>query len=173
MRHAIGGYWGGLAAGALALALPAFLIAPVFAQNGGGTQRLSFQISTGSTTGTYFPVGELLAEVLSHPPGVGRCESAFACGPAGLIVSTRASEGSIANLEAVNTGAIGSGLAQADVVAMAVAGQGPFRRAGPAKNLRVIADLFGEDMHLIAAKNAKIARVADLRGKRVSLASEG
>jgi TRAP transporter TAXI family solute receptor len=68
---------------------------------------------------------------------------------------------------------VSSGLAQTDVVALAVTGQGPFRKPGAAKQLRVIANLYGEDLHLIAAKNAKIKSVADLRGKRVSLSTEG
>ena len=136
-------------------------------------QRIAFQISTGSTTGSYFPVGQLLAQLLSHPPGVGRCQTADVCGPAGLIVSTRTSEGSIANAIAVNSGNGSSGIAQADVVAQAVAGQGPFRRTGPAKQLRVIANLYGEDIHLLAAKNTNIKSVSDLRGKRVSLATKG
>lgn len=136
-------------------------------------QRVAFQISTGSTTGSYFPVGQLLAQLVSHPPGVGRCQAADVCGPAGLIVSTRASEGSIANVIAVNSGNVSSGIAQTDVVALAVAGKGPFTRTGPAKQLRVIANLYGEDLHLLAAKNANIKSVSDLRGKRVSLSSEG
>src|SRR6516225_2101178 len=61
-------------------------------------QRISFQIATGSSTGTYFPVGALLSEILSHPPGVGRCEALYACGPSGLIVSSMASQGSVANV---------------------------------------------------------------------------
>ena len=135
--------------------------------------RVAFQISTGSTTGSYFPVGQMLADLLSHPPGVGRCQAVDICGPAGLIVSTRASEGSIANVNAVTSGNVSSGIAQADVVAMAVAGKGPFARTGPAKQLRVIANLYGEDVHLLAAKNANIKSVTDLRGKRVSLSTEG
>src|SRR5205085_2936227 len=136
-------------------------------------QRIPFQIATGSSTGTYFPVGALLSEVLSHPPGITRCEAANACGPSGLIVSTLASQGSVANVVSVNTGMISSGLAQADVVALAMDGRGPFRKSGPAKNLRVIADLYGEDLHLLAANKAKITAVTDLRGKRVSLSPEG
>jgi TRAP transporter TAXI family solute receptor len=164
----------GLAAGAfLVLGLAAMLAVSARAQIGDYTQRISFQISTGSTTGTYFPVGNLLAQVLSHPPGVGRCEAANACGPSGLIVSTRASQGSVANVLSVNGGMVSSGLAQTDVVALAVAGQGPFRKGGAAKQLRVIANLYGEDLHLIAAKSAKIKTVADLRRKRVSLSTEG
>ena len=142
------------------------------AQSIDAPQRVAFQISTGSTTGSYFPVGQLFADLLSHPPGVGRCQAADVCGPAGLIVSTRASEGSIANVTAVNSGNVSSGIAQTDVVALAVAGKGPFAKAGPSKQLRVIANLYGEDVHLLAAKNSNIKSVADLKGKRVSLSSE-
>ena len=143
------------------------------AQTANSAQRISFQIATGSSTGTYFPVGALLSEILSHPPGVGRCENVNACGPAGLIVSTMASQGSVANVISVNDGMINSGLAQADVVSLAMEGKGPFRKSGPAKSLRVIADLYGEDLHLVAANRAKIEDVAQLRGKRVSLSPEG
>jgi TRAP transporter TAXI family solute receptor len=164
----------GLLAGTIAaLALLLAFAAEGIAQGLAPPQRIAFQISTGSTTGSYFPVGQLLAQVLSHPPGVGRCEASNVCGPAGLIVSTRASEGSISNVNAVSSGTVTSGIAQTDVVAQAVAGQGPFRRSGPAKDLRVIANLYGEDVHLLAAKDAKIQSVADLRGKRVSLSTEG
>jgi TRAP transporter TAXI family solute receptor len=157
----------------LVLGLTAAFAAESAAQFNDSPQRIAFQISSGSTTGTYFPIGELLTQLLSHPPGVGRCVAANVCGPAGLIVSTRASEGSVANVLAVNSGSVSSGLAQADVVALAVAGQGPFRRAGRAQKLRVIANLYGEDVHLLAAKKANIKSVADLRGKRVSLSTEG
>jgi TRAP transporter TAXI family solute receptor len=161
-------------AGALALCGLAFLIVRSAGSGDSDTPvRVSFQISTGSTSGTYFPVGEFLAGLLSHPPGIGRCETENVCAPAGLIVNTRTSEGSIANVMSVNSGSANSGLAQADVVDMAVKGEGPFRKAGPAKNLRTIANLYGEDVHLIAANDAKILNVSDLRGKRVSISSEG
>src|ERR1051326_8865483 len=163
----------GFAAGALMVLGLAFTLATSAQAQIGDNPRISFQISTGSTTGTYFPVGNLLAQVLSHPPGVGRCEAANACGPSGLIVSTRASQGSVANVLSVNGGMVSSGLAQTDVVALAVAGQGPFKKIGPAKQLRVIANLYGEDLHLIASKSAKIKSVADLKGKRVSLSTDG
>ena len=162
----------GLAAGVIIALGLVFSATRSLAQTTDNPQRIAFQISTGSTTGTYFPIGTMLAQLLSHPPGVGRCEAANACGPSGLIVSTRASQGSIANVLSVNSGMTTSGLAQTDVVALAVAGQGPFKKTGPARQLRVIANLYGEDSHLIAAKRANIKSVADLRGKRVSLSSE-
>lgn len=154
--------------------MAALLLAPVPADaQTAAPQRVGFQILTGSTSGTYFRVGELLAGLLSHPPGISRCEAPYLCGPAGLIVSTRATQGSVANLVSVNAGTANSGLAQADVLAMAVAGEGPFALQGPARQLRTITGLYGEDLHIAAARKANILRVADLRGKRVSLSTEG
>jgi len=129
--------------------------------------RISFQIATGSTEGVYFPVGQALAGLISHPLDVGRCDTATVCGPAGVILSARTSEGSADNLRAVNSGAVDSGFADGDVIAAAVAGQGIFRR--PMRHLRVIAALFPEEAHLVVAANSHIASVADLPGRRVLL----
>jgi TRAP transporter TAXI family solute receptor len=136
-------------------------------------QRISFQIATGSTAGTFFPVGEAIAGLISHPRGVDRCESANVCGPPGLIMTARTSDGAVDNLIAVNRGDVESGLAQSDVIAAAVKGAGPFRKLGSQDHVRVIASLFAEDVHLIVAARSKIKSVADLRGKRVSLGSDG
>ena len=136
------------------------------------TRRIGFQIATGSTGGTYFPVGELIAGIISHPPGVARCEETDACGPLGLISSTRTSDGAVANALAVNDGSVESGLAQSDVVAAAWAGEGAFKKAGKQTHLRVIAALFPEDVLIVAARSAHIKSVADLRGKRVSIGTE-
>jgi hypothetical protein len=134
-------------------------------------ERISFQIATGSTAGTYFPVGQAIAGLLSHPPGVGRCETAMVCGPSGVILSARTSQGSIDNIRAVDGGQVDSAFAQGDSIVQAVAGRGMFRRA-PQKHVRIIAALFPEQMHLVAAKPG-IARVVDLKGKRVFLGPDG
>jgi TRAP transporter TAXI family solute receptor len=135
--------------------------------------RISFQIATGATSGTFFPVGEAIAGLISHPPGVNRCQNSDVCGPAGLIVSTRTSEGAADNLIAVNRGDVESGLAQSDVIAAAVKGQGVFKKLGPQSHVRVIASLFSEQVHLVVAAKSRIKSVSDLRGKRVSLGSQG
>jgi uncharacterized protein len=132
-----------------------------------GPARISFQIATGSTEGVYFPVGQAMAGLISHPLGVGRCDTATVCGPAGVILSARTSEGGADNLRSVNSGAVDSGFADGDMIASAVAGGGAFRR--PASHLRVIAALFPEETHLVVAANSDIRSVADLRGKRVMM----
>lgn len=132
------------------------------------TERVPFVFATGSTGGTYFPVGQAIAEIVSHPPGLARCDQADACGPAGLVASVRTSAGSVANVLDVNAGRADGGLAQSDIVAEALAGTAEFRRRGAQRNVRLVADLFPEEVHLVAATRAHIAGVTDLRGKRVS-----
>ncbi|HEY0265863.1 MAG TPA: TAXI family TRAP transporter solute-binding subunit [Rhizomicrobium sp.] len=154
------------------IALAGFAVLVISALMGGNLgladsppSRISFQIATGSTEGVFFPVGQAMAGLISHPPGVGRCDTATVCGPAGVILSARTSEGAADNLRSVNGGAVDSGFADGDVVAAAIKGEGAFRRK--AGHLRVIAALFPEEAHLVAA--APIRAVADLRGKRVWL----
>jgi uncharacterized protein len=129
--------------------------------------RISFQIATGTTEGVYFPVGQAVAGLVSHPLGVGRCDTATVCGPAGVVLSARSSLGGADNIRTVNGGLVDSGFADGDALAAAVAGQRPFR--SKASHLRVIAALFPEAVHLLAAANSGIHTVEDLRGKRVLL----
>ncbi len=129
--------------------------------------RVSFQIATGATEGVYFPVGQALAGLVSHPQGVGRCDTATVCGPSGVVLSARTSLGGADNIRAVNAGLVDSGFADGDALAAAVAGQSPFRRK--ATHLRAIAALFPEAAHLVVAASTGIQSVEDLRGKRVLL----
>jgi uncharacterized protein len=133
--------------------------------------RRSFEIATGPAAGTYFPAGELIARIVSHPPGMARCEKSPLCGPPGVVVSAKSSDGAVANVLAVNAGEIASGLAQANVIADAVAGRGEFKKAGRQTHIRVMADLFTEELQLVVSRRSPIRSVADLRGKRVSLGS--
>lgn len=140
---------------------------------GDAPERIAFQIATGSSSGTYFPIGQMLASLISHPAGVARCEEEGRCGPLGLIAAARASEGSIANVRAVNEGRVTSGLAQADIAAAAVAGIGAFKESGKAENLRAIAALFPETVHIVVFADSPITTIKDLKGKRVSIDAPG
>jgi TRAP transporter TAXI family solute receptor len=131
--------------------------------------RTSFVVATGPSGGTYFPVGQALADIVSHPPGVARCDMAGVCGPSGLIASARTSDGALANVLDVNAHRVDAALVQSDVVADAVAGKGPFRKLGAQSHIRIIADLFPEEVHVVAAHDAHIATIQDLKGKRVSI----
>ncbi|MDH3235940.1 MAG: TAXI family TRAP transporter solute-binding subunit [Alphaproteobacteria bacterium] len=146
----------------LGLAAP---LAPVFGQS-----IKFFRIGTGSTGGTYHPIGGLIASTISNPPGARPCDRGGACGPEGLIAVAQSTGGSVANVEAIRDGRLESGLAQADIAYWAHKGEHIFRRKGKkVGNLRAIANLYPEAVHLVVRRDAKITKVADLRGKRVSL----
>jgi TRAP transporter TAXI family solute receptor len=131
--------------------------------------RVSFVIATGPTGATYFPVGEAIAAIVSHPPGVYRCETSGVCGPSGLIASVRTSPGAVFNVQAVSAHTVDAALAQSDVLAEAVAGRGAFKSAGGQKHVRILADLFPEEVHLLATRDAHISSVVGLKGKHVSI----
>lgn len=132
-----------------------------------------FRISTGSVNGTYYPVGELIAGVVSTPPGARRCEPDGVCGVADLIVVVQTSKGSVENVEAIEAGRVESGFVQSDVAHGAFTGAGIFAGREPMTSLRALASLYLESVHLVARQGSSIRGVADLRGRRVSLDVEG
>lgn len=144
------------------------------ALSGGDALAIAFfRIGTGSTDGTYFPVGGLLASAISKPPGSRECELGGSCGVSGLIAVAQSTEGSVANVLGVAEGRLESGLSQADISYWAYTGEGIFKEHGPLTDLRTIANLFPETVHLVVSAGSGITSVGELRGKRVSLDREG
>ena len=136
----------------------------------GAQEVIFFRIGTGSTGGTYFPIGGLLANAISNPPGSRPCDRGGSCGPPGLIAVAQSTQGSVANVAAILSGQLESGLVQADIAYWAYRGEQVFSRNGSkVENLRAIANLYPEAIHLVVRANAGIKSIADLRGKRVSL----
>jgi TRAP transporter TAXI family solute receptor len=128
-----------------------------------------FRIATGSAASTYFPVGAVIASAISNPPGSRPCDTGGSCGVPGLIAVAQTSDGSVANVSAVAKGLVDSGLATADILHWAYTGEGLYFRNHPLKNLRVIANLYPETLHLVVRRGAGISSIRDLIGKRVSL----
>lgn len=131
-----------------------------------------FRIGTGGAGGTYFPIGGLLANAISAPPGSTPCDKGGACGVPGLVAIAQTTNASVANCTGVETGQMESGLAAADIVFQAANGLGTFKDKKYGK-LRVIANLFPEHLHLVLPKGAKLNGIADLKGKRVSVFQAG
>jgi len=128
----------------------------------GGTvaaQQKFFRIGTGGTAGTYYPVGGILANAISQPPN--------------LVLTAVASNGSVANVNSILGGSLESGFSQADVAYWAFTGTGIWEGKPKAADLRAIANLYPESIHLVARKGSGIKTVADLKGKRVSLDEPG
>ncbi len=118
-----------------------------------------FRIGTGGTAGTYYPVGGMIANIVSQP---------------GKIAATaQSSAGSVANVNAVISGAAESGFSQADVASWAYTATGVWQGKPPVTGLRLIANLYPESVHIVTRKGSGIKSVADLKGKRVALDEPG
>ena len=136
----------------MVLGLAAAIAAPVQAQQ-------FFRIGTGGTAGTYYPVGGMIANAVSQP---------------GKIVATaQATNGSVANVNGVAGGALESGFSQSDVATWAYTGTGVYEGKPKVSDLRMIANLYPESIHLVVKKGSGIKSVSDLKGKRVALDEPG
>lgn len=129
------------------------------AMAGAAQAQQFFRIGTGGTAGTYYPVGGMIANAVSQPGKI--------------VVTAQASNGSVANVNAIAGGALESGFSQADVATWAQKGTGMYEGKPNVPGLRLIANLYPESVHIVARKGAGIKTVADLKGKRVALDEPG
>jgi hypothetical protein len=169
-RERIGGTWQAAVAAVLTLAGAAAAPCP-----GGAVaaEPVVLRIGTGGVGGTYYPIGSLIAAGLSEGRGSADCGNVSPCGIPGAIAVAQASNGSVANVEALRTRAIEIGFAQSNVIDWAYNGRARFQGQEPARDLRVIATLYSESLHLVVRRDAGVSSVAALRGKRVSLDEPG
>lgn len=131
-----------------------------------------FRIGTGGAGGTYFPIGGTIANGISAPPGARPCEEGGQCGVPGLIAIAQSTTASVFNNAAVQNGELEAGLAAADVTRSMYLGEGKFD-GKPHANLRIIANLYPEDLHLVMPKGSSIADLSELADKRVGIAQAG
>ena len=132
-----------------------------------------FRIGTGGVAGTYYPIGGMIAHAISNPPGSRPCDSGGSCGPPGLVLIAQSANGSVANVNGIQTGNLESGFVQSDIAYWAFTGTGTFEGDAPKQDLRAIANLYPESIHLVARKDSGIRQVRDLIGKRVSIDEPG
>lgn len=156
------------------LIVAAFCAAALLWPWGLPAQEITFlRIGTGSTAGTYFPIGGIIASAISNPPGSRDCEVGGSCGVPGLIAVAQSTEGSVSNVMGIAEGTLESGLSQADISFWAYKGERIFEESGPISTLRTIANLYPEAVHIVVRRDSGISSIGDLRGKRVSLDREG
>ena len=118
-----------------------------------------FRIGTGGTAGTYYPIGGMIANAVSQPGKI--------------IVTAQASNGSLANVNGIAGGAMESGFSQSDVATWAQTGKGLFEGKPSIAELRLIANLYPETIHVVVKKGSGIKSIAELKGKRVALDEPG
>jgi TRAP transporter TAXI family solute receptor len=136
-------------------------------------QVIFFRIGTGGQIGTYFPVGGLIANAISNPPGSRPCDDGGSCGVPGLIATAVATSGSEANVLALASGRMQSAFVQSDIAHWAQTATGLYSGKAKVEELRAIANLYPESIHVVTRQNSGISTIEDLKGRRVSLDETG
>ena len=150
-----------LAVAALLASMPCAAVAQDPAP-GAAPQKRTLSIGTGGLSGVYYPAGGAIAIVVNKGSDVH-----------GLHAVAQPTEGSVSNVNAVLDGSVEFGIVQADRQFQAVNGQADWKDVGPRQDLMAICSLHAESITLVAAEDADIRSLADLRGKRVNIGEPG
>ncbi|MFO1222138.1 MAG: TAXI family TRAP transporter solute-binding subunit [Burkholderiaceae bacterium] len=139
-----------------ALAFVAALLSSLLFSLGASAQNLS--IATGGTGGVYYPMGGGIAAALSkYVPG--------------MEATAEVTGGSVDNLKLIGSGKPYIGLSMADAAQDALRGENKFKDHKIA--VRTLMVLYPNRMHVVTVEGRGIAKMRDLKGKRVSTGSPG
>lgn len=125
--------------------------------------RVFFGIATGGTGGTYYPLGGMLAQLISNKAAVGGKK---------LAATAETSGASVANAQLLARKDIESAFVAADILDAAFNGKGQFD-GKPVRNLRALGALYPEQVQLVTSAAANVRSFRDLKGKSVSSGSPG
>lgn len=136
----------------------ALLSTSAFAQT-----RTFFGIATGGTGGTYYPLGGMLAQLISNTAELPDTK---------LSATAETGNASVANAQLLGRGEIESAFAAADILDAAYKGVNQFKD-GAVSNLRAIGALYPETVQLVVRADSGIETFDDIKGKSVSSGSPG
>lgn len=116
-------------------------------------EKVTLSISTGPTTGVYYPLGGGIANILSkYVPG--------------YAANAETTAGSVANLQLMSQKKSDVALSMADAAWDGFKGQGKF--SSGAVPIRTLMIAYPNRMHVVTVDGTGINKFADLKGKRVS-----
>ncbi len=132
--------------------------APAFAAG-----RTFFGIATGGTGGTYYPLGGMLAQLISNTAELPDTK---------ISATAETGNASVANAQLLGRSEIESAFVAADILDAAFKGVNQFE-GGALTNLRAIGALYPETVQLVVRADSGIKEFADLKGKSISSGSPG
>ena len=119
-------------------------------------------IGTGGITGVYYPTGGAISRVINEKRE-----------KYGIRCTVEATGGSVFNVNAVMSGDLDFGIVQSDRQYQAWNGTAEWKEKGPQKDLRSVFSIHPESVTLVAAEDAGIRSIQDLKGKRVNIGNPG
>ena len=125
---------------------------------GVAAQQRTLSIATGGTGGVYYPLGGGLANILTKAlPGV--------------QATAEVTGGSVDNLKLIGSGQAELAFTMVDATLDAYKGEDKFK--GNKVDVRALAVLYPNRMHVVSVEGSGVEKMADLKGKRVSTGSPG
>lgn len=116
-------------------------------------------LATGGTSGVYYPLGGAIGQVLSSKSN------------GALSITAQATGASGENMRLVEAGDVDFAIVQNDVADAAYFGKAPFRMK--LENVRAIARLYPEYLHVVSSKDSGVTKIEDFKGKKVSVGARG
>jgi len=119
-------------------------------------------IGTGGITGVYYPTGGAIARIVNKQ----RKKYNIRC-------TVESTGGSVFNVNAIMAGDLEFGVVQSDRQYQAVNGLAEWEGKGPQAKIRAVFSIHPESVSLIAADDANINTIMELKGKRVNIGNPG
>jgi len=119
-------------------------------------------IGTGGITGVYYPTGGAIAKMVNKKRKQYH-----------IRATVESTGGSVFNINAVLSGDLTFGICQSDRQYQAWNGLAEWKDKGPQKDLRAVFAIHPESVTLVAADDAGIKTIQDLRGKHVNIGNPG
>lgn len=139
------------------------LAAAIMMSSGPAQAKTQFvTIGTGGITGVYYPTGGAIAKM------VNKKKKEY-----GIRATVESTGGSVFNVNAVMNGDLEFGVVQSDRQFQAVQGLAEWKDKGPQEDLRAVFSIHPESVTLVAAVDAGINDIKDLKGKKVNIGNPG
>jgi TRAP transporter TAXI family solute receptor len=119
-------------------------------------------IGTGGITGVYYPTGGAIAKIVNLKKK-----------EYGIRATVESTGGSVFNVNAVMAGDLEFGIVQSDRQYQAWHGLAEWKDKGKQQDLRAVFTIHPEAITLVAADDAGIKSIQDLKGKRVNIGNPG
>ncbi len=116
-------------------------------------------MGTGGTAGVYYPLGGAISQVLSAKSG----------GAYSITAQTTGASGE--NMRLIEAKEVDLAILQNDVAHSAYNGLAPFK--SKLEDVRAIARLYPEYVHVVASKDSGVQKLEDFKGKKVSVGARG
>ncbi|MEN8906791.1 MAG: TAXI family TRAP transporter solute-binding subunit [Clostridiales bacterium] len=119
-------------------------------------------IGTGGITGIYYPTGGAISQIINEKQD-----------EYGIKCSVESTGGSVFNINAIMTGDLDFGVVQSDRQYQAINGLAEWEGKGKQEDIRSVFSIHPESVTLVAAVDAGINSIEDLKGKKVNIGNPG